>query len=64
MEHAQLKPMAKLDATLESLRCLECGRESEHGARGLKALLGDGFEGDPVEVGIFCPDCATREFAL
>ena len=44
------------------LRCLECGEEADEAAEGWKALLGGGYEGEPREIGIFCPDCAEREF--
>lgn len=54
--------MANLDVKAESLRCLECGAVSHDCAYGWKALLGGGYEGEPLEVGIFCPDCAEREF--
>jgi len=56
--------MTKLGTAIEPLRCLECGKSSDREARGWKALVGGGFEDEPVEVGIFCPECAAREFGL
>lgn len=46
------------------LTCLECGARSDNHARGWRAVMGGGFEGEPVEVGVYCPDCAEREFGL
>jgi hypothetical protein len=42
------------------LVCLECGQVSHAGAAGWKAYLGDW--GDDEDVGVYCPDCAEREF--
>lgn len=43
------------------LRC-ECGRVSEKKARGWRAYLAGGYEGESVEVVVLCPGCAVREF--
>lgn len=45
-----------------SLRCLECCQSSSGTARGWKALASGGYEGDEVEIGVYCPDCFAREF--
>jgi hypothetical protein len=44
------------------LVCLECGCQADPRARGWRALIGGGYEGEPREVGVFCPECAAREF--
>lgn len=44
-----------------SLKCLECGVVSDDSARGWRAYLGR-FDEEPVEVCVYCPDCAEREF--
>ena len=55
--------MANVDVELRTLCCIECGAASTRSARGWKAYLGGGYEGEPIEVGVFCPECAEREFA-
>ena len=47
---------------LARLTCLECGTRSDEQARGWRAYIGGGHDDDPVEVGVYCPDCAAREF--
>jgi hypothetical protein len=45
------------------LRCEECGVASAGSAwawRGYR--IDDPEDGDPPEIGFFCPDCAYREF--
>lgn len=54
--------MERVDIELRTLRCTECGAPSTGEARGWKAYVGGGYEGEPLEVGAFCPDCADREF--
>jgi hypothetical protein len=49
-------------STTVALRCLGCERSATDEASGWKAYIGGGYEGDPIEVGVFCPDCAAREF--
>jgi hypothetical protein len=44
------------------LRCLECGCVSRGAARGWRAIIGGGYEGEPLAVGVYCPACALREF--
>jgi hypothetical protein len=44
----------------EAVRCVECDLVAET-AFGWKACLGGGFEGEPVEVVVYCPACAERE---
>lgn len=48
--------------SLRHLRCLECGSLADVHAHGWRGYLGGGFEGEPLEVGIYCPECAAREF--
>ena len=42
------------------VRCVECDLRADTAA-GWKAYLSGGFEGEPVEVVVYCPDCADRE---
>jgi hypothetical protein len=44
-----------------SLKCLECGAVSDDSARGWRAYLSR-FDDKPVEVCVYCPACAEREF--
>jgi hypothetical protein len=55
--------MSQVQLIPQYLHCLECGAESDEHARGWKAYVRGAYEGDDVEVGVFCPMCATREFA-
>lgn len=48
--------------SLRQLRCLECGQVADVYAHGWRGYLGGGYEGEPLEVGIYCPTCAAREF--
>jgi hypothetical protein len=43
------------------VRCIECGELAPGPATGWKAYLSGGFEAEPVEVVVFCPQCAFRE---
>ena len=43
------------------LVCLECGAEAEERAAGWRAYLTDD-EDEPAEVGVYCSECADREF--
>jgi len=43
------------------VRCIECGELASSPATGWKAYLAGGFEDDPLEVVVFCPECAFRE---
>jgi hypothetical protein len=46
-----------------ALRCVECGAEADELAAGWRAYrAGDLDEDDVVEVLMFCPSCAEREF--
>ena len=49
-------PLSRSDA----VRCVECHLVADT-ANGWKAYLGGGFEGEPVEVVVYCPACADRE---
>ncbi len=44
------------------LRCIECGSESATGRRWRAYLADDPDADDPLEVALFCPHCAEREF--
>jgi hypothetical protein len=44
------------------LVCVECSTSSDAAARGWKAYIGGGYEGEAITVGTFCPACAEREF--
>ena len=45
----------------EVVRCIECHLIADTAA-GWKAYVGGGADGEPVEVVIYCPTCADREF--
>jgi hypothetical protein len=47
--------------TPTEVRCIECDRLPEGPATGWKAYLGGGYDKEPVEVVIYCPECAERE---
>jgi hypothetical protein len=42
--------------------CVECGARSSNRARGWCAYIGDVRDQEPLEVFVFCPECAEREF--
>jgi hypothetical protein len=46
--------------------CSECGREQREGERGSRALrtqeADDSDAPGAIGVGVFCPECATRQF--
>jgi hypothetical protein len=44
------------------VRCIECDEPASGPATGWKAYLAGGFEGEPVEIIVFCPECAFHEF--
>jgi len=46
----------------EGVRCVECDRVAEGTPDGWKAFVGGGYEGEPIEVLVYCPACADREF--
>ena len=62
MSDPHIRPLRPLSVTAAPLRCLECGTVAEGPARGWRAYVGGGYEGEPIEVGIFCPACAVRVF--
>jgi hypothetical protein len=43
------------------LVCVECGRETTSAERVWRAVLAGGV-GDELEVAVYCPACAEREF--
>jgi hypothetical protein len=57
-------PYEMIDATAPpALRCVECAALPEGAAIGWRPYISGGFEGEPLEVGVYCPYCAAREFA-
>jgi hypothetical protein len=44
-----------------AVRCSECGATAREGADGWRAYVVGGYDGEDVEVVVFCPDCAERE---
>lgn len=52
----------ELQVATRRLVCIECETESDERARGWRAYVGGGFDGDEVEVGTYCPACADAEF--
>jgi hypothetical protein len=48
---------------LTPLQCAECGRAASENADGWRAYLAVTDESDEeLEVDVFCPECASREF--
>jgi hypothetical protein len=48
---------------VRSMHCEECGVRATGSASGWRGYrIDDPEEGDPPEIGFFCPDCAYREF--
>lgn len=56
--------MSREECNAESLRCTECGRDLdvEAHATGWLAFRVDLPDEPPVEIVVYCPDCAAREF--
>jgi hypothetical protein len=46
-----------------AVRCIECDVVATGSADGWKVYIGEGGDGEPAEVVIYCPECAAREFA-
>jgi hypothetical protein len=44
-----------------AVRCSECGATAREGADGWRAYVVGGYDGEDVEVVVFCRDCAERE---
>ena len=44
-----------------TIRCVECDTAAHGTADGWRAYLSGGFEGEPLEVAVFCPGCAAYE---
>jgi hypothetical protein len=49
---------------VREVRCVECGEAAVGPALAWKVFLTGGYENEPVEVVVFCPECALRESAL
>jgi hypothetical protein len=47
--------------TGSTIRCVECETEADGTAEGWRAYLCGGFEGEPLEVLVYCPACDARE---
>jgi len=60
--HRDREQVTARQSMAHGLRCLECGKASSGSARGWRALLGGGYEGEDPEIGVYCPDCFGREF--
>jgi hypothetical protein len=45
------------------IRCAQCGTRPGGEIVGWEPYLSGGYEGEPVELGVFCPVCAVREIA-
>jgi hypothetical protein len=43
-----------------TLFCLECGEPARGTASGWRAYIIGGFEGEPLEVVVYCPSCRER----
>jgi hypothetical protein len=43
------------------IRCAECGAEPLGDTAGWEPYISGGYEGEPVELGVFCPVCALSE---
>ena len=54
--------MDQVGLAMRRLVCIECTAVSDERARGWKAYVGGGFDGDELEVGTYCPSCAEAEF--
>jgi hypothetical protein len=54
--------MDQIQVATPRLVCVECETVSDERARGWKAYVGGGYDGDEVEVGTYCPSCAEAEF--
>lgn len=54
--------MEQIQLATRRLVCIECETVSDERARGWRAYVGGGFDGDEVEVGTYCPSCAKAEF--
>jgi hypothetical protein len=61
-DEAGMEPTMELQVATRRLVCVECQTESDERARGWRAYVGGGFDGDEVEVGTYCPPCAEDEF--
>ena len=46
------------------VRCVECGEAAVGPAIDWGVYLSGGYENEPVEVVVFCPECALRESDL
>jgi hypothetical protein len=53
--------LLRLREVRSEVRCLECDAPAVGPARGWRAYVG-GYDGEPVEILVFRPDCAVREF--
>jgi len=52
---------ATIEDAATTIRCVECDGVAVGSAAGWRASIGGGFDGEPLEVIIYCPRCALRE---
>ncbi len=57
-----LNLVSRLPLQDDVVRCVECDRVAEGAVDGWKAFVGGGYEGEPIEVLVYCDACADREF--
>jgi hypothetical protein len=55
------RPQIRL-ADANVLRCIECFRASLPREGGWRAYGGGGYDLGEIEIGVYCPECAAREF--
>lgn len=56
-----LHMLSPLPAQDDVVRCIECDRVADGTAEGWEAYVCGGYEGEPIEVLVYCPVCADRE---
>jgi hypothetical protein len=49
--------------TGSTIRCVECGTRPTGLRRAGRRSWAGGFEGEPLEVVVFCPGCVAYEFS-
>jgi hypothetical protein len=56
-----MQPETLVRPVAAEVRCIECDRPAVAPVDGWKAYLGS-YDDEPVEVLVYCPECALREF--
>jgi hypothetical protein len=59
---AQTQPRAASPGHSSRLVCVQCGRRSGPREFGWRVYLAGGYDIGELEVGVYCPECAAREF--